>query len=117
MTRLHFKASAFLLTAALGACTDITGDPATSHLLKAEEPQRLTVTVAPQRAECHGLFPRQCLVVDNQLFYDGIEGFSHETGTTYELEILRSPRAAPGQILYDVGAYRYQLIRVISETP
>lgn len=59
----------------------------------------------------------KCLVVDGQFFYDGIEGFTHEAGTTYELEIERSLRAAPGEYIADAGLYRYRLIRVISARP
>ncbi len=116
MTRLRFTAFAFLLTAALASCTEDAGTPKTTALT-AEAPQRLTVTVAPQRIDCQGLIPMKCLMVDGQFFYDSIEGFTHEPGTTYELEIERVPRAAPGEIIYDVGYYRYRLIRVISARP
>ncbi|MGB0900544.1 DUF4377 domain-containing protein [Halocynthiibacter sp.] len=57
-----------------------------------------------------------CLVVDGEYFYESIAGFTHEAGTTYQLEIERSPRAAPGQIIHDAGYYSYRLIRVISAT-
>ncbi len=117
MTRLRFTPLALLLTTALSACTEDAGNPSGTNALKTEEPQRLTASVAPQRADCQGLIPMKCLVVDGQFFYDSIEGFTHEAGTTYELEIERSLRAAPGEIIYDVGQYRYKLIRVISETP
>ncbi|WP_052245155.1 DUF4377 domain-containing protein [Halocynthiibacter namhaensis] len=82
-----------------------------------EAPVLMQVAVAPQRVDCHGMMPMKCLVVDGELFYDGIEDFTHIAGTTYQLEVEKSPRAAPGEILHDVGYYRYRLVRVISAIP
>lgn len=58
-----------------------------------------------------------CLVVDGGLFYDGIDGFTHEPGYTYRLRIERYDafpgRAEPPQ---DTGRYSYRLVEVISKT-
>ena len=47
------------------------------------------VSVGPNLADCVGLQPRTCLVVDGLFFYDYIEGFNHIEGCSSELDIAR----------------------------
>ena len=75
------------------------------------------ITVAPQKAPCVGLAPGECLVVDGDLFYDSIAGFTHEDGRSYILEVERrrvcggrTGRTCPA----DASPYRYTLERVVS---
>jgi len=76
----------------------------------------LEVSVGPARQECYGPFQRMCLVVDGGLFYDEIDGFTHEPGHEYRLRIERYD-AFPGQAEppQDAGRYGYRLIEVISK--
>lgn len=74
------------------------------------------VTVGPQRMECVGVAPQMCLVVNDELFYDEIDGFDHQPGYAYRLRIERYDRW-PGQteIPQDVGRYRYGLLAVLAK--
>ena len=75
------------------------------------------VIVGPKLVECVGLAPRKCMVVDDQLFYDTIEGFQYEEGYIYRLKIVRDDRWPDRhEPPTDVSRYRYRLIKVISMT-
>lgn len=74
-----------------------------------------TVTVGPELKDCVGVGPMRCLVVDNALFYDPIQGFEHQSGYVYRLRIVRSPRFKSGQIPADASRYQYQLLEVLSK--
>ena len=79
--------------------------------------ETLAVSVGPARQECYGPFRRMCLVVDGQLFYREIDGFTHEPGHDYRLRIERYD-AFPGQAEppQDAGRYGYRLIEELSKT-
>ena len=76
------------------------------------------VTVGPELVECVGSYPRQCLVVDGELFYDPIDGFRHQAGYRYRLRIERYDRF-PGQtaVPQDTGRYGYRLLEILAQTP
>lgn len=82
----------------------------------AEPGQVREVTVGPQRVDCVGAFPQLCLVVDDELFYDEIDGFEHEAGYEYRLRIEQYDRW-PGQseIPQDAGRYGYRLLEVLEK--
>ena len=77
----------------------------------------LEVSVGPQLESCVGSYPMMCMVVDGDLFYDDIEGFTFEAGYEYELRIEQYDRwpdtDKPPQ---DAGKYGYRLIEVIQKT-
>ena len=77
----------------------------------------LEITVGPARKECYGPFQRMCLIVDGQLFYEEIDGFTHEPGYEYYLRVQRYD-AFPGQAEppQDAGRYGYRLIEEVSKT-
>ena len=74
------------------------------------------VTVGPQRMECVGVAPQMCLVVNDELFYEEIDGFDHQPGYAYRLRIEQYDRW-PGQteIPQDVGRYGYRLLEVLAQ--
>lgn len=78
----------------------------------------LEVTVGPERVECVGVAPMQCLVVDGEYFYDSIEGFEYEEGYIYRIRMERYDAwpdlEEPPQ---DASAYGYRLVEVVSQTP
>ena len=78
----------------------------------------LEVTVGPELAECVGVGPMQCLVVDEELFYDSIEGFEYVEGYVYRIRMERYDAwpdlDEPPQ---DVSGYGYRLVDIISQTP
>ena len=82
------------------------------------EGEILEVVVGPERVECVGVAPMQCLVVDGEWFYEEIDGFEHQKGYVYRLKIEQydawPDTEEPPQ---DAGRYGYRLIEIITETP
>ncbi len=79
----------------------------------------LTVNVGPEEVPCEGVGPQACLMVDGQLFYDGINGFTHEEGFTYRLKIKRTLAFGtddPNEIPADASLYSYELVEVLSKS-
>ena len=79
----------------------------------------LEVAVGPERVECVGVVPMQCLVVDGEFFYDAIEGFEYEDRVClYRIRMERYDAwpdlEEPPQ---DASAYGYRLVEVVSQTP
>ncbi len=75
----------------------------------------LTVKVEPEMADCVGVGPMKCLVVDGEYFYENIEGFNFEAGNAYIIEIERSQAYTDKKVPADVGAYRYKLIKILKK--
>ncbi len=73
----------------------------------------LTWTIAPYRQDCVGVGPQQCLVVNNEYFYDRIDGFAFEEGYEYVISVERTRREQPGPA--DQNQFSYTLIDVISK--
>ncbi len=79
----------------------------------------LTVEVGPKKVNCVGVSDQACLVVDGDLFYDVINGFEHEVGYRYTLQIERTLRWGtidPEKIPADAGLYQYSLVEVLART-
>ncbi len=78
----------------------------------------LEVSVGPERVECVGVGPMQCLVVDGEFFYDAIEGFEYEEGNVYRIR-MEQYDAWPDleELPQDASAYGYRLVEVVSQTP
>jgi len=76
-----------------------------------------TLDVAAERRRCVGEAVQQCLVVRWQgdstwsNFYGAIDGFTHEDGVRYRLEVERTAVSRPPA---DASAYRYRLVRIIT---
>lgn len=81
--------------------------------------ETITVQIKANTKPCQGVAPMECLQVkfqnstDWELFYSAIEGFQHEKGFEYVIEINKSKKE--GVIPADASAYRYQLKRIISK--
>jgi heat shock protein HslJ len=79
-----------------------------------------TLEIAPTTVECVGESVGRCLRVREvpegewRTFYSAIEGFTHEEGVRYTVDVLRSERANPPA---DASRYTYRLLRVISREP
>ena len=97
--------------------TNIPVLPETVQPTLAPGAEVMEVSVGPQLESCVGSYPMMCMVVDGDLFYDDIEGFTFEAGYEYELRIERYDRwpdtDEPPQ---DAGKYGYRLIEVIQKT-
>lgn len=80
----------------------------------------LILEVAPDLVPCVGEMADQCIQVrtpgeeDWRNFYDPIEGFQHEVGVQYTLEVGRREVLDPPA---DGSAYSYWLIRIIAQEP
>ena len=107
-----------LLSAISCVGTPPESDEATPHVTLATTTKHvsetLEVSVGPARQECYGPFQRMCLMVDDGLFYDEIDGFTHEPGHEYRLRVERYD-AFPGQAEppQDAGRYGYRLVEEI----
>ena len=80
----------------------------------------VTLFVGPERVDCVGVAPQQCLQVRNapdqdyQFFYSDIQGFDYEPGYDYELLVQKIPAENPPA---DASAIEWRLIEVVSKTP
>ena len=80
----------------------------------------LVLEVAPDLVPCVGEMADQCIQVrspgeeDWRTFYDPIDGFQHEAGVQYTLEVGRREVLNPPA---DGSAYVYRLIRVLAREP
>lgn len=101
-----------LLSAALllGGCAASTGP----------DEEILTLEVSAETRSCEGEMQQICLQVrapDEEkwrLFYDTIEGFEHEDGVRYVIEVAR--RTVPNPPA-DGSSYAYRLLRTIERDP
>jgi len=80
----------------------------------------LVYEVAAETVTCQGEAVQQCLQVRAPgtdawlLFYDPIEGFQHEDGVSYTLEVARRNVPNPPA---DGSSFAYRLLRVIDRDP
>ena len=80
---------------------------------------KMIVTIGPELQDCFGVGPMKCMLVDGKLFYDQIQGFSHKNGVTSTIEVAREQYCDPNVLNscpQDGSSYKYQLVRLISET-
>ena len=104
--RLHLLS--LLAGLLLGACGDVVGPG--EHIIALE--------VAARRVPCVGMAPQECLQVRRhadaawELFYDPIEGFTHEPGFQYRL--LVAEREIPNPPA-DGSSRAYRLLAVLAK--
>ena len=110
MSRSAFAAIVGLSTLMIGGC----GAPLVP------DQDVLTLEVAPFTVECTGEMVQRCLRVrrapDEEWtnFYDPIDGFTHEEGYHYHIQVAR--RRVPNPPA-DASSYEYRLLRIISKEP
>jgi hypothetical protein len=81
--------------------------------------QTVKYTIASQTADCMGVAPQKCLLVKKadatewQYFYSPIEGFIHEDGYEYVLEIREEKQKNPPA---DASSIKYTLVKTVSKT-
>ena len=77
-----------------------------------------TMFVDAQLVDCEGAGPMKCMRVresedaDWMLFYDHIEGFTHEPGKSYQLKVNVDGVSDPPA---DGSSLRYRLIEIVSQ--
>lgn len=100
-------------TAPITAPTSPTVPPTASAQTGPEATVK-TLFVSEQVVDCEGEGPRTCLQVRDseskpwELFYDDIEGFTHEAGNAYELRV---------EVKRDGPRLRYELVEVVKKRP
>lgn len=80
-----------------------------------------TWTVAPKRADCVGVAPMKCLVIQDNtkpnsqptFLYSNIEGFDYLEGFEYRIEVESTTVANPPA---DGSSIRYRLVKLLSKT-
>jgi len=71
--------------------------------------------ISSELADCTGVAPMKCMIVNGKYFYDQIKGFDFVAGYTYKLEVKKSERTEV--IPADASSYSYELIKIISQNP
>jgi len=72
--------------------------------------------IGPDVSTCQGLVEQQCMKVNGGLFYDSIEGFTHRSGETVIIEVLRTQICDPNlenSCPQDASVYDYKFVRKI----
>jgi len=74
-----------------------------------------TFEIESSQVDCTGVGPQKCLVVNGQLFYDGIEGFEFEEGYEYKLRVNKTQIYDETNAPADASIYKYTLVEIISK--
>ena len=75
--------------------------------------------IGPERVECEGVAPMMCLQVaesedgDYQLFYDTIEAFDYQEGTSYVIDVSITEVENPPA---DASSLQYTLVEIVEES-
>jgi len=83
---------------------------------EASEAESTRLWIKPDLVECEGVAPQQCLQVATsadgpyELFYDSIEGYDHEEGTSAVIDVTIEEIDDPPA---DASSLEYTLIEVI----
>ncbi|MGF1460237.1 MAG: DUF4377 domain-containing protein [Leptolyngbyaceae cyanobacterium] len=102
----------------LSACT--APENATDGVDEADEVEIVTLYVGPEKTDCVGVGPQECLQVrydpedEYELFYSSIDGFMYEPGYDYELIVQKTPVENPPA---DASAIEWTLVDIVSQTP
>ena len=84
-----------------------------------ESPDTTRLWIGPERVECEGVAPMMCLQVaesedgDYQLFYDTIEGFDFQEGTSYVIDVSITEVENPPA---DASSLQYTLVEIVEES-
>ena len=83
-----------------------------------DESEVLILEVGPEKVQCQGEASQLCILVRDSAdeawrnFYSPIEGFEHEEGFQYRIEVERTRIPNPPA---DASSFRYRLLRVLSK--
>ena len=77
------------------------------------------VVVGPALVDCTGSAPQKCMMVDDELFYDQIEGFEYEEGYVYVLELEKNELTKEDVALLpaDSSSISYTLVSEVNKVP
>ena len=83
-----------------------------------DSPDTTRLWIGPERVECESVAPMMCLQVaesedgNYQLFYDTIEGFDYEEGTSYVIDVSIAEVENPPA---DASSLQYTLVEIVEE--
>ena len=103
-----------LMISLMAACDDFTLDDLTQPTMRPGS-EITSILVGPELVDCVGVAPRKCLVVDGELFYENIEGFTHEEGYMHSLRVERYLAFGEEPPPEDASKYAYILIEVMDK--
>ncbi|MDE1466291.1 DUF4377 domain-containing protein [Aurantiacibacter sp. D1-12] len=64
--------------------------------------------ISAHSVPCEGVGPMRCLIVNDELFYDAIEGYEHVEGQSASICVERARRPAP--VPADASLYTYRRV-------
>ncbi|RDI41532.1 DUF4377 domain-containing protein [Nocardia mexicana] len=111
-------ASALMLIPVIGCAA--TGESGSSPTSSPAVGEVIDLYVAEQTRPCTGVAPQTCLQVRRdpnapwELFYDRIEGFDHQPGYRYHLQVEKRPVLDPPA---DASTVSWRLVRVVEQQP
>lgn len=100
----------------LAACGGSSDGDSTSTIAQSRDASIQRYWILPETIECVGEAVQQCLQVaesedgEHQFFYDNIEGFTFEEGTSYVIDVEVSDVENPPA---DGSSLSYRLVEVI----
>ena len=83
-----------------------------------ESPDTTRLCIGTERVECEGVAPMMCLKVaesedgNYQLFYNTIEGFDYQEGTSYVIDVSITEVENPPA---DASSLQYTLVEIVEE--
>jgi hypothetical protein len=93
---------------------DFDAGATTTESIEEDESSIETFSIASQTQECDaGAGKMDCMVVNDELFYSTIEGFTYQAGYTYELLVEVSDRE---NVPMDASSKEYTLVEEVSRT-
>ena len=81
--------------------------------------ETMRLRIGPDLVDCEGVAPQSCMLVSDsedgepEFFYDEIDGFRHEAGTSYVIDVTITEVEDPPA---DGSSLAYTLVEVVSES-
>ena len=118
--RLLGTITAGLLVLAVSACSSDGDSTDAASAEPTTQGEVVRMWIAPEKAECTGVGPMECLQVaytedgTPELFYSEIVGFEFAEGTSYVIDVEVTDVPSPPA---DASSLAYTLVEVVSQTP
>lgn len=103
--------STIVAAAALTGCSSDTSSAGSA------DGEVVRMWIGPELADCEGVAPMECMQVaysedgETQFFYDSIDGFDYQEGTSYVIDVEVTEVENPPA---DASSLSYTLVEVVS---
>jgi len=114
----------FLFGFLFSICMLVTFEPILASVddsqLEKIQTQTMTIFVGPDLVDCVGVGPQKCMMIKEtnesqwKYFFDTIQGFTHELGYEYQIQVLVTDVVNPPA---DASSKNYELVKIQSKTP